>query len=173
MCIRDSSYVVPEAARRRIVQRPADAPGAALLDTQEFQEVPWACGGAFSTAADLAIFGQMFLNRGRCGEARILSPASVAAMTRNQIPGISAEFQGEFFPAASWGYGWEFYGNKKARYEASLLSTEAFGHSGWGGVNLRVDPRSQMVAVYLSVGLYDEATRQYDLFMNAVMAAVL
>ena len=40
----------------------------------------------------LTVFGQMILNRGRYGDARILSPAAVAAMTRDQIPGIKARF---------------------------------------------------------------------------------
>ena len=46
--------------------------------------------GGWSTAAGLAVFGQMFLAAGRYGDARILSRPAVTAMTRNQIPGIGA-----------------------------------------------------------------------------------
>jgi hypothetical protein len=42
----------------------------------------------------------------------VLSPAAVAQMTRNQIPGISARYNGEVFPEASWGLGWSVLGEK-------------------------------------------------------------
>src|SRR5215470_17434571 len=97
----DTFYSVPDAVRARIVRRPLDAPWAANF----LQERPSAAGGVYATAMDMAIFGQMFLNRGRYGEVRMLSSAAVAEMTRNQIPGISAQERGEFFPEASWGFG--------------------------------------------------------------------
>ena len=119
--MQDTFYIVPDAVRARIVRRPLDAPFAATtamgtpgLGTREHQELPLANGGVYSTAMDMAIFGQMFLNRGSYGEVSILSPAAVAEMTRNQIPGISAQLRGEFFPEASWGFGWSIHGNKKA-----------------------------------------------------------
>src|SRR5215831_13800342 len=114
--MQDTFYIVPDAVRARIVRRPLDAPYAATgptvalgLETREYQERPGAAGGVYSTAMDMAIFGQMFLNRGSYGEVRILSSAAVAEMTRNQIPGISAQFRGEFFPEASWGLGWSIH----------------------------------------------------------------
>lgn len=170
--MKDTSYVVPDAVRHRIVKRPADVPFAGL-DSREAQERPWGGGGAFSTAMEMAIFGQMFLNRGSYGGARILSPASVAEMTRNQTPGISASWKDQFFPEASWGYGWDIYGDKNARYSSTLLSPKAFGHSGAGGTNLRVDPHYGIVAAYFAVGLDWEAERQFDLFMDDVMSAVI
>src|SRR5262245_19796982 len=119
--MQDTFYIVPDAVRARIVRRPSDAPfavivttGAPELGTRELQELPLAAGGVYSTAMDMTIFGQMFLNRGGYGEARILSPAAVAEMTRNQIPGISAQFRSEFFPEASWGFGWSIQWNSRA-----------------------------------------------------------
>jgi hypothetical protein len=50
---------------------------------------------------DLAAFGQMFLYRGGYGDARVLGPATVAEMTRSQIPGVSLRLGPEFFPEAS------------------------------------------------------------------------
>lgn len=99
----DTFYIVPDSVRTRIVQRPSDAPFAVGvvgpgLGTREHQELPFAAAGVYSTVMDLAIFGQMFLNRGSYGDVRILSPAAVAEMTRNQIPGISSQIPGEFFP---------------------------------------------------------------------------
>jgi CubicO group peptidase (beta-lactamase class C family) len=126
---------------------------------------------------DMAIFGQMFLNRGIYGEVRILSPAAVAEMTRNQLPGISAQFRGEFFPEASWGLGWNIHGNKRAPRDGSLHSPQAFDHHGAGGVYVWIDPVYEIVGVYFSVvlELTDDLRPKecYDLFTNAVTAAVV
>jgi CubicO group peptidase (beta-lactamase class C family) len=173
----DTSYSLPAAASDRVVKRPPDNPSAGL-DDPEFLATPWACAGLVSSALDLAIFGQMVLNGGGYGAARILSPASVNAMTRNQIPGISSHKDGEFFPEASWGYGWDIHGDKKAMYDGALYSPAAFQHSGAGGVNLWVDPAYELVGVYFSVVLGNTADGYHrvspvDLFMNAVTAAVV
>ena len=122
----DTSYIVPDSVRHRIVRRPSDAPLTDVFAIMEFPDTPWAYGGVHSTAMDMAIFGQMFLNRGTYGDSRILSPASVAEMTRNQIPGISAQYRGEFLPEASWGLGWNILGGKKSAYDGTLHSTRAF-----------------------------------------------
>ena len=164
----DTWYSVPHSVRYRVVRRPADARSADWLS--EAQEIPWA-NGAFSTAMDTAIFGQMFLNGGCCGDARVLSPASVAEMTRNQIPGIGASFGDEFFPEASWGFGWNVRGNKRTEYRGTLYSHKTFGHGGRGGVHLWVDPVYEIVGVYFSVKIEERWSR--DLFMNAVMAAAV
>ena len=182
--MQDTFYIVPDAVRARIVRRPLDAPfaitgarGLPGTETRERQELPLASNGVYSTAMDMAIFGQMFLNRGSYGEARILSPAAVAEMTRNQIPGIGAQFFGEIFPEASWGFGWSIHGHKKALQEGSLHSPQAFDHHGAGGTYCWVDPVYEIVGVYFSVALeHIDDTRVkacYDLFTNAVTAAVV
>jgi CubicO group peptidase (beta-lactamase class C family) len=182
--MQDTFYIVPDAVRARIVRRPLDAPWAATvligapgLETREHQVLPLASGGVYSTAMDMAIFGQMFLNRGSYGEVRILSPAAIAEMTRSQIPGISSQFAGEIFPEASWGFGWNIHGNKKALQDGSLHSPQAFDHYGSGGVFCWVDPVYEIVGVYFSVALDridDIRTKEcHDLFTNAVTAAVV
>jgi len=98
-------------------------------------------------------------------------------MTRNQIPGISAQHRGEFFPEASWGFGWGIHGNKKALQDGSLHSPQAFDHYGAGGVFCWVDPVYELVGGYFSVALerLDETRSKecHYLFMNAVTAAVV
>jgi CubicO group peptidase (beta-lactamase class C family) len=180
----DTSYIVPDSVKYRIVKRPANAPFATMpaprygLGTREHQEIPLASSGVYSTAMDMAIFGQLFLNRGRYGDVRILSPASVAEMTRDQIPGISAVYFDAVFPEASWGLGWEVHGNRKAMYyDGTLKSPAAFGHGGIGSVYMWVDPVYDIVGVYFSVTLELLDTVRpiwcADLFQNAVTAAVV
>jgi CubicO group peptidase (beta-lactamase class C family) len=182
----DSYHVVPESESHRVVQRPPEAPMGSPqspfmqgFGSRQWQETPLGGAGVFSTARDLAVFGQMFLNRGRYGAARILSPASVAAMTRDQIPGIAAQFIGREISPASWGYGWGIESSAKWRYyRGSLAPLGTFDHGGHGGSMLWVDPKHDIVGAYLEVVLHEtghyigELLWNFDLFQNAVYAAL-
>jgi CubicO group peptidase (beta-lactamase class C family) len=67
-------------------------PGIGDRTSEQFRASPAPNIGVHSTAADIAAFGQMFLDRGRYGDARVLHPATIAEMTRDQIPGVAANF---------------------------------------------------------------------------------
>jgi CubicO group peptidase (beta-lactamase class C family) len=129
---------------------------------------------------DMAIFGQMFLNKGCYGEQRILSPVTVEAMTRNQIPGIEARFFDDRFPEAGWGLGWSINLEYKGQvYGEPLISSAAFLHSGAGGVHLWIDPVHEIVGAYFSVvmenregGQPNEPIWNADLFMNMISASI-
>lgn len=177
----DTSYSAPESLRSRIARRyPASGPPAgawrARLESREREEIPWAAAGVFSTARDLATFGQMYLQGGRYGAARVLGPATVAAMTRNQIPGIPFEYEGERWPEASYGLGWHVHGGTHARLGPALTAARSFDHHGFGGTYLWVDPEREVVGVILS--LLDRGTQGWysawrgDLIVDAAMAAI-
>ena len=177
--MKDTAYIVPESVSHRVVKRPTDSPGD-WLNSRGLQETPWAAFGAYSTAMDMAVWGQMFLNGGVYGDARILSPVTVAEMTRNQIPGTSSRFVDEYFPEAGTGFSWFIRENKKAvAYGETLQSAKTFCHGGAGGVFLWVDPVYEIVGCYFSVDLgpvtVAETYRYWcaDLFINAVMAAIV
>jgi CubicO group peptidase (beta-lactamase class C family) len=178
--MKDTFYIVPDEARSRIVDFGRE------IDSREFQDTPWGNGGVFSTVMDMAIFGQMFLNGGAYGDVRILSKPAVAQMTRNQIPGISGRYmqvalgEEEFFPEASWGYGWCYNGDVKDFEGESLCSPKSFQHIGWGGIYLWADPEYEIVGCIFGV---DRRTIDpqnvgfschwpQDMFQNAVTAAV-
>ena len=131
----------------------------------------------FSTARDIAVFGQMFLNGGTYGGVRILSRPAVAAMTRNQTPGIPVTLGPNIRKEASYGYGWFIRTHEKWKYwDGSLQSEGEFHHQGAGGVLLWVGPRDEIVGVYFSVDLAQtpnlEPLWNADLFQNAITAAV-
>src|SRR5262249_38597243 len=168
--MRDTSYIVPHEQRQRIVRRAADSPGAALLDRDAYQDQAWGSDGVFSTALDMSIFGQMFLNRGTYGDVQILSPASVTEMTRNQIPGIAATFFEEYFPEAAWGFGWSIRATKM--YGSVLCSPGTFDHGGMGGVSLRIDPVHEIVAAYFSIWPRQDERWNDDLLMSAAIASI-
>jgi CubicO group peptidase (beta-lactamase class C family) len=187
--MKDTAYFEPGLDTHRLVRRAPDTKMAETIATLNLEETPWASAGVGSTAEDMAILGQMFLNRGHYGGARILSPASVAQMTRNQIPGISAQYEGYIFPEASWGLGWSIRENKNSvAYAETLMSPQAFSHGGAGGTFMWVDPAYDIVGIYFSVASHrgappwvdvqevfgvGELLGRADLFVNAVTAAVV
>ena len=171
----DSHFGLPDALRPRVVRR-GSAAYDPDLDTPRFQQMAWGSAGAFSSALDIALFGQMFLNRGAYGEQRILSPASVAAMTRDHLPGVQARILTEFFPEASWVLGWSIHGPKTG-WCGGLYSPEAYEQWGSGGVYLWVDPAYDVVGVYLGVIPVPDTDPRYtqlqDLFTDAVTGTIV
>ena len=81
-----------------------------------------------ATAMDMAIFGQTFLNHGSYGNCHLLSPATVAAMTRSQIADIPRETL-DGVAAPPCGYGWFMLEQCQFEQWPSLLSPQGYGHS--------------------------------------------
>jgi uncharacterized protein YbbC (DUF1343 family) len=109
--------------------------------------------GLFSTAEDLAIFAQMMLGGGQYGGTRILAPQTVVAMTRGyRLPaGSRSKMEGvpNNPPAYSRGLGWD----KRTGYSINrgeLLSDSAFGHGGFTGTVLWIDPELELFVIFLS-----------------------
>lgn len=172
----DTCYGYPHALSERVVGRAPDAKGMQVVAKPDFPRAADAAGGVCSTARDLTVFGQMLLNRGRYGEARILGPVAVAEMIRNQIPGIPARYGDRVFPEASWGFRVDVEGNKTSLRYPSLRSKDAFGHGGAGGTLWWCDPEYELVGVYLAVtpNYYPDLMEKWnaDLLFNTVMAAI-
>src|SRR6185369_12538101 len=95
--------------------------------------------GLFSTAADLAKFGRMILDGGRAGRSRILSAYGVEAMTRPRFHG-DGDIRGLGWDIAS-GY---------SKNRGDLFPPGSFGHTGFTGTSLWVDPASDTFVVFLS-----------------------
>ena len=96
--------------------------------------------GLFSTADDLAIYCQMILNGGTYKSVRILSPLSVAEMTRPRL-----------ITETGWtrGLGWDIDSSFSTN-RGDLFPLGSFGHTGFTGTSLWIDPASQMFVVFLS-----------------------
>ena len=105
---------------------------------------------------------------------------TLAEMTRNQIPGVSAHYSEEHFPEAGWGLGWCLHVKKHtAIFAETLPSAESYNHMGWGGTLYWVDPVQELVGCYFSVEMqFDNRMNwlrntQADLFVNGVTAAIM
>jgi CubicO group peptidase (beta-lactamase class C family) len=181
----DTYYVVPKSEAPRVVQRAPGLPFGATdapfmppcIGSREWQETPHAGGGAFSTPLDLVVFGQMFLNRGRYAGARVLSPAAVAAMTRDQIPGTKARFFDKVVEHASWGYGWAIESPTKWPYfQGGLAPLGTLCHPGAGGAMCWLEPAKDLVGAYFEVTTRLTERMEhlwgFDLFQNVITAAV-
>ena len=129
-------------------------------------------GGLSSTAWDLTVFGQAFLNCGFYGGVPVLTPTSVAQMTHDQVPGVPPQRQGEPLAKASHGLGWFIHLPGEVYPLPSQLSDEAFGHAGSGGSLLCVDPARELVVVWLSVWPDMSTTSQYG-FVDALVESVV
>lgn len=183
--MRDTDYVVRDDMRARLLERPAEAPlsgpdpatGFPGMENELWRMSPNGAGGCYSTARDLAIFGQMTLSGGTYAGKRYLSPAVVETMTGNRIPGIGARIGTLVKREGSYGYGWIVDGHEKWRYFSGLAPVGSYSHTGAGGVSLYVDPRHGIVFVYLEVCLevtenLEPVSWSMDLVQNVVTSAV-
>lgn len=94
--------------------------------------------GLFSTADDVARFARMLLSEGQLDGVRVLSPASVRRFTEARpVP--------DGLRALGWDVSSDF---SAARGEE--LSERAFGHGGYTGTSLWVDPDLDLFIVFLS-----------------------
>ena len=173
--MKDTGFEIKKSAETRVIRRELRNEYDEMVENSVGN--PRGCSGAASTALDMAVFGQMFLNRGVYGNTRILSPASVIAMTRNQIPGVGASYHEEVFPEATWGYGWNVSGEKKYWDGGSLLSPSTFSHGGAGRVRLTVDPVSEVVFSLFYVYMQSSKERGFppmlDILANIIAASIM
>jgi uncharacterized protein YbbC (DUF1343 family) len=95
--------------------------------------------GLFTTTADLARFARMILNGGELDGARILSPASVAAMTRPQNDGSDRR-----------GLGWDIDSRFSGPRGRWFPAGASFGHTGWTGTSLWIEPAAKTFVIFLS-----------------------
>ena len=96
--------------------------------------------GLFSTANDLAIYCQMILNGGSYGGVRVLSPLTVAQMTRPRIVSSNGNTRG-----LGWDMNTSYSSNR-----GELFPLGSFGHTGFTGTSIWIDPASEMFVVFLS-----------------------
>ena len=96
--------------------------------------------GLFSTADDLAIYCQMILDGGQYKGVRILAPLTVAEMTRPRLVNESGWTRG-----VGWDVNSSFSTNR-----GDLFPLGSFGHTGFTGTSLWIDPASNMFVVFLS-----------------------
>lgn len=99
--------------------------------------------GLFSSADDLAIYCQTILNGGEFRGQRILSPLAVRRMTEGRPSGGNAT------DAVVRGLGWDIFSGFSSN-RGDLFPVGSFGHTGFTGTSLWLDPASRTFVVFLS-----------------------
>lgn len=95
--------------------------------------------GLFSSANDLAILYQMILNKGTYGGESYFKPATVEMFTAKQSD-ISRR-----------GLGFDRWDpDSKQGYPSKLASPQTFGHTGYTGTCIWVDPKHELIYIFLS-----------------------
>ncbi|WP_306395549.1 serine hydrolase domain-containing protein [Telluria beijingensis] len=103
--------------------------------------------GVFSTAGDVARFARMLLGNGALDGVRILKPESVRLLTTVQSPsGI----------VALRGMGMDIDSPFAKRPRGAVYPVGSYGHTGFTGCILWVDPQSQSFYVFLSNRVYPD-----------------
>lgn len=130
---------------------------------------PW--GGLLTTARDLAAFAQFMLRGGttRAGR-RLLSPAAVAAATRNQLEAMR-DVPGDEWRCRPWGLGWRLNWPAHSANFGDLLGPNTFGHWGATGTVLWIDPDQQLFAVILTTTPQEPAGHSLSRLSNSIAAA--
>lgn len=93
--------------------------------------------GLFSTGHDLARFARMYLSGGTLGDTRVLDAALVRQFTARQDSAISHR-----------ALGWETPSGQNSA--GHLMSPSAFGHTGFTGTSLWVDPANDVFIILLT-----------------------
>ena len=122
--------------------------------------------GVFTTADDVAILCAALQNGGEWNGHRILGPATVKAM--RTVPRARAEF--------GRALGWDVF-SPYANNVGDLLSPEAYGHTGFTGTSIVIDPVNDISIILLTNSVHPNnegsciALRSY--VANAVAGAII
>ena len=152
----DTGFVPPESLRPRIAPtercRPlawpcSNAPAEPFLRGVVHDPTARRMGnvaghaGLFSTAADLSRFCRMLLGGGSLDAAHILSPAAVERMTLPSTPAGMKDVRG---------LGWDIDSSQSTNRGDFFPAGTSFGHTGWTGTSLWLDPHTKSYVIFLS-----------------------
>lgn len=136
----DTGYLPADSIKYRIAPTEVTPPRGYPIRGEVHDEAAYALGGVsghaglFGTAADLSIFAQMMLNGGTFNGVRIVSDTTIARFTQPVADNRTL--------------GWEIAAGERGSGE--YLSASAYGHTGFTGTSLWIDPEREMFVVLLT-----------------------
>jgi len=102
--------------------------------------------GLFSTADDLARYAQMLLNGGELDGVRVFSPLTVRKFTEPQTPPDQPVLRG---------LGWDI-DSQYSGARGELFPIGSYGHTGFTGTSLWIDPLTNTYAIVLANSVHPE-----------------
>ncbi len=111
--------------------------------------------GLFSTALDLARFAQMMLNKGSLGDTIIFKPETIELFTHraNMLEEESSRCLGWDSPSETSSGG-------------VYLSPNSFGHTGFTGTSIWIDPDNQIFVILLTNAVHPDRRYKYPNYFN-------
>ena len=142
--MRDTCFVPPARLRARIAPTEYGTDGVpwrGVVHDPTCRRMGGRCGhaGLFSTVRDLARYCRMVLNGGTLDGRRVLAETTVAEMTRVQTPAGLTDLRG-----LGWDMATRFSGQRGEFFPEGW----SFGHTGWTGPSLWIDPVSRSLVVF-------------------------
>lgn len=142
--MRDSMFIPPATLRTRIA--PTERVDGRILHGEVHDPTARYMGGVaghaglFSTAGDLARFAEMILSGGAIDGVRVLAEGTVAKMTTPASPASQPDLRG-----LGWDIDSRFSSNR-----GELFPIGSFGHTGFTGTSLWIDPNSRTYVILLT-----------------------
>lgn len=129
-----------------------------LAQDQEARQLGGVAGhaGVFSTASDLARFCCMFLNEGEFAGRRILSSRAVQQMTAPYFSRGGHVIRG---------LGWDI-SSPYSSPKGNGFSEVSFGHTGYSGSSIWIDPSAGIYVVLLTARLDYKNTKEFSQLRN-------
>jgi CubicO group peptidase (beta-lactamase class C family) len=153
----DSSFWLPASKMSRLAQPlpvdPASGQKTSVLDVAAEPPNDSGGAGALSTATDYLRFGQMLLNGGELDGVRVMSRSTIKLMTSDHLgTRVAAPFQpGELLlgtPGYTFGLG---FAVRQGDGVAGVTgSAGEFMWAGYAGTFFWIDPKEEIVAVYMT-----------------------
>ncbi|TAJ36328.1 MAG: DUF1343 domain-containing protein [Reyranella sp.] len=146
--MRDTGFQPPATLKNRIA--PADIERGELRWGEVQDPIAFRMGGVaghagvFTTADDLTLFARMMASGGTKGGPAVLRPQSIATMIRPQSPPGGPALRG---------LGWDI-DSPYSGFLAPSFSPRSFGHTGYTGTALWIDPDTQSFLIVLSNRLH-------------------
>ncbi|SJN42321.1 Beta-N-acetylglucosaminidase [Sphingobacterium sp. JB170] len=119
--------------------------------------------GVFASANDLAIYAQLLLNRGTYGGVQYFKPETVDMFTSKQSE------------TSRRGLGFDRKDPDPAKEYPSLLAGESvYGHTGYTGTCIWIDPQNQLTYIFLSNRVHPQVTSNiYDMNIRSRIQDVI
>ena len=148
----DTRFLPPAELKPRIAWTEVDTAGRGHIHGDVHDPNAWAMGGVaghaglFSSARDLSVFCQMMLNGGEYNGTHLLKPVTIARWTSRQGK------------ESSRALGWDTPSPNSSA--GRFFSPRSFGHTGYTGTSIWVDPEKQLYVILLTNRVDPTSTNQ-------------
>ena len=151
--MKDTGFSVPAASHRRIAEAfetdPDSRQKVELLDVRTAPRLFSGGGGLVSTADDYLRFARMMLNKGELDGVRIVSRKTIEYMTSDHLAGVRGP---TYLPGPGHGFGLGVAVRTAAGESPLVGSVGDYYWGGYAGTYFWVDPRENLVAVWMMQG---------------------